>query len=73
MRKTRPGAAGQGTCREARTAAPGILQTRKTYDQAGRCIEFARDIYRADRAAFEFDAIVQPPALTQTQEIAARA
>ncbi|HJZ26361.1 MAG TPA: GntR family transcriptional regulator, partial [Streptosporangiaceae bacterium] len=56
-----------------RSAAPGILQTRKTYDQAGRCIEFARDIYRADRAAFEFDAIVQPPALTQAQEIAARA
>ncbi len=48
-----------------RSAAPGILQTRKTYDQSGRCIEFARDIYRADRAAFEFDAIVQPPALPQ--------
>jgi GntR family transcriptional regulator len=45
-----------------RSAAPGILQTRKTYDQSGRCVEFARDIYRADRAAFEFDAIVQPPA-----------
>jgi len=56
-----------------RSAAPGILQTRKTYDQSGRCVEFARDIYRADRAAFEFDAIVQPPALTQAQEIAARA
>jgi GntR family transcriptional regulator len=56
-----------------RSAAPGILQTRKTYDQAGRCIEFARDIYRADRAAFEFDAIVQPPTPAQTHKIAARA
>jgi GntR family transcriptional regulator len=56
-----------------RSAAPGILQTRKTYDQAGRCIEFARDIYRADRAAFEFDAIVQPPAPAAAQETAAPA
>lgn len=56
-----------------RSAAPGMLQTRKTYDQAGRCIEFARDIYRADRTAFEFDAIVQPPAFTAAQETAAHA
>ena len=56
-----------------RSAAPGILQTRKTYDQAGRCIEFARDIYRADRAAFEFDAIVQPPAPAAGKETAAHA
>jgi GntR family transcriptional regulator len=54
-----------------RSAAPGILQIRKTYDQDGRCIEFARDIYRADRAAFEFDAIVQPPAPSGAQEITA--
>jgi len=54
-----------------RSAAPGILQTRKTYDQDGRCIEFARDIYRADRAAFEFDATVQPPATTEAQDITA--
>jgi GntR family transcriptional regulator len=44
-----------------RPGAPGILQTRKTYDQHGRCIEYARDIYRADRTAFQFDAKVQPP------------
>jgi GntR family transcriptional regulator len=56
-----------------RSAAPGILQTRTTYDQAGQCIEFARDIYRADRAAFQFDAIVQPPAPTPAQETAAHA
>lgn len=39
-----------------RAVAPGILLIRRTYDAAGRCIEFARDTYRADRAAFQFDA-----------------
>jgi GntR family transcriptional regulator len=44
-----------------RSAAPGILQTRQTYDHHGRCIEYARDIYRADRTAFQFDAAVHAP------------
>jgi GntR family transcriptional regulator len=43
-----------------RTAAPGILLVRRTYDSDGRCIEFARDTYRADRAAFQFDAPIPP-------------
>jgi GntR family transcriptional regulator len=43
-----------------RTAAPGILLVRRTYDTHGRCIEFARDTYRADRAAFQFDAPIPP-------------
>jgi GntR family transcriptional regulator len=36
----------------AREASPGIVLTRHTYDGDHRCIEFARDIYRADRTAF---------------------
>jgi GntR family transcriptional regulator len=43
-----------------RAAAPGILLVRRTYDTNGRCIEFARDTYRADRAAFQFDAPIPP-------------
>lgn len=41
-----------------RTASAGILLTRTTFDADGRCIEFARDIYRADRAAFEVSASI---------------
>jgi GntR family transcriptional regulator len=41
-----------------RAASNGILLTRKTYDGAGRCVEYARDVYRADRAAFEVTASV---------------
>lgn len=41
-----------------RAASSGILLTRKTYDDAGRCVEYARDVYRADRAAFEVSASV---------------
>ena len=44
-----------------RAAAPGILLVRRTYDTDGRCIEFARDTYRADRAAFEIDAVIPRP------------
>jgi len=39
-----------------RSASPGILLTRLTRDSSGRCFEYARDIYRADRAKFEIDA-----------------
>ncbi len=39
-----------------RSASPGILLTRITRDSSGQCFEYARDIYRADRAKFEIDA-----------------
>jgi GntR family transcriptional regulator len=39
-----------------RTATNGILLTRTTVDAEGRCVEYARDVYRADRAAFEVTA-----------------
>ncbi len=39
-----------------RVGAPGIVLTRHTADAHGRCVEFAQDTYRADRAAFEFSA-----------------
>lgn len=39
-----------------RTATNGILLTRTTFDSEGRCVEYARDVYRADRAAFEVSA-----------------
>lgn len=39
-----------------RSASPGILLTRVTRDSSGQCFEYARDIYRADRAKFEIDA-----------------
>jgi GntR family transcriptional regulator len=39
-----------------RTATSGILLTRTTFDTDGRCVEYARDVYRADRAAFEVTA-----------------
>ncbi|MCO8269320.1 GntR family transcriptional regulator [Actinoplanes sp. TRM 88003] len=44
-----------------RSASAGILLTRSTYDEAGRCIEFARDVYRADRASFEVEARIPVP------------
>lgn len=36
-----------------RPGSGGTLLTRTTVDTDGRCVEFARDVYRADRAAFE--------------------
>jgi GntR family transcriptional regulator len=44
----------------ARNAAPGILVTRTTFDTSGRCFEFARDLYRADRVEFRVDAEIPP-------------
>ncbi|OBF14655.1 GntR family transcriptional regulator [Mycobacterium sp. ACS4331] len=41
-----------------RAGAAGTLLTRRTEDSAGRCVEYARDIYRADRAAFEVSEIL---------------
>jgi GntR family transcriptional regulator len=36
-----------------RAGSAGTLLTRRTEDTDGRCVEYARDVYRADRAAFE--------------------
>jgi GntR family transcriptional regulator len=45
-----------------RAGAAGTLLTRTTVDADGRCIEYARDVYRADRAAFEVsEALRSPP------------
>jgi GntR family transcriptional regulator len=38
---------------QVRAGSAGTLLTRCTDDAAGRCVEYARDVYRADRAAFE--------------------
>lgn len=38
-----------------RPGAPAILVTRITYDAEGRPVEYARDIYRGDRARFVVD------------------
>jgi GntR family transcriptional regulator len=38
-----------------RPGAPAILVTRLTYDADGRPVEFARDVYRGDRARFVVD------------------
>jgi GntR family transcriptional regulator len=47
-----------------RNASPGILLTRRTYDSAGRCFEFARDLYRADRVEFQVEASIPAPPST---------
>ena len=39
----------------ARPGAPAILVTRTTYDAGDRPVEYARDLYRGDRARFEID------------------
>ncbi len=44
-----------------RTASAGVLLTRRSFDQTGRCFEFAQDTYRADRAVFEVEATVSTP------------
>jgi GntR family transcriptional regulator len=44
-----------------RNASPGVLLTRRTYDAAGRCFEFARDMYRADCVEFQIDASIPAP------------
>ena len=44
-----------------RPASAGLLLTRWSHDANGRCIEFARDVYRADRARFEVEADIPPP------------
>lgn len=41
-------------CRElgVRPASTGLMVTRQTFDAQGRCVEYAQDVYRSDRAAF---------------------
>jgi GntR family transcriptional regulator len=41
---------------KVRAASPGTLLTRMSFDAEGRCVEYAQDVYRADRAAFEVSA-----------------
>jgi GntR family transcriptional regulator len=43
----------------ARDKEPGILLTRRTFDVEGRPFEFARDLYRGDRAELYVDTAIQ--------------
>lgn len=45
--------------------APGVLLTRTTTDAAGTPIEFARDVYRGDRASFRVQASITTGAATE--------
>ncbi len=38
-----------------RAGAPAMLVTRIAYDRSGRAVEYARDVYRGDRARFVID------------------
>lgn len=38
-----------------RQAAPGLQLIRHTYTSDGRCVEYAQDLYRADRVAFTME------------------
>lgn len=44
-----------------RSASAGILLTRCSRDESGRCVEFARYVYRADRARFQVEATIPEP------------
>ena len=41
-----------------RAGSAGTLLTRTTEDSSGRCVEYARDVYRADRASFEVSEVL---------------
>ncbi|MCC6433732.1 MAG: UTRA domain-containing protein, partial [Acidimicrobiales bacterium] len=45
---------------KVRSASPGMLLTRISRDESGRAVEYARDIYRADRARFQVEAALDP-------------
>ncbi|HEX4008990.1 MAG TPA: GntR family transcriptional regulator [Solirubrobacteraceae bacterium] len=47
---------------EVARGALAIRLTRWTFDGAGACFEYARDLYRADRAAFAVEATIPPAA-----------
>lgn len=42
----------------ARPASAGLLLTRRTFTADGRCMEFAQDVYRADRVSLVIDRTV---------------
>jgi GntR family transcriptional regulator len=44
-----------------RAGSAGTLLTRRTEDATGRCVEYARDVYRADRASFEVSELLAAP------------
>jgi len=48
-----------------RAGSAGTLLTRRTEDAAGRCVEYARDVYRADRASFEVSELLGSHRLSQ--------
>ncbi|WP_374948041.1 GntR family transcriptional regulator [Agreia sp.] len=48
-----------GPLLQARQGAPGLHMTRRTFDAAGRCVEYAQDVYRADRVALTIDRPLQ--------------
>lgn len=48
-----------GPLLEARQGMPGLHMTRQTFDDTGRCIEYAQDVYRADRVALTIDRPLQ--------------
>jgi GntR family transcriptional regulator len=43
-----------------RSGSGGTLLTRRTWNAAGRCVEYARDVYRADRVSFEVSEVLAP-------------
>jgi GntR family transcriptional regulator len=47
-----------------RPGSAGTLLTRRTLDTDGRVIEYARDVYRADRTAFEVSESLTPSAIS---------
>ncbi len=47
-----------------RAGSAGTLLTRHTVDNAGRCVEYARDVYRADRASFEVSEVLKTQRLS---------
>lgn len=52
--------------------SPAFLLTRFTFDQHGRCFEFARDLYRGDRAEFRINAPVRTPEAESTELMSAK-
>ena len=48
-----------------RAGSAGTLLTRRTEGAAGRCVEYARDVYRADRASFEVSELLGSHRLSQ--------
>ena len=56
----------------ARTGAPGLAVSTRSYTDSGRCFEFCRNVYRADRVAFQFDSVISSVAEPHGQEGAVR-